>query len=166
MVSTPQEMDREKFPQNHRVGKMEQQRCYGWDLRLLNELRRFYQKFIIFTVDKMVDSNLKAFCANNVNFFDNSQQMTFKFQLWFFSLKFNRFIMCWRCCWGTEYTPHGWWQFGYQLDNREANKQSQKLPKVTRKSKKNMTVCGLTRWTWRLQTQHSKLPIGRKYNTF
>lgn len=29
MVSTPQEMDREKFPQNHRVGKMEQQRCYG-----------------------------------------------------------------------------------------------------------------------------------------
>ena len=29
MVSTPQEMDREKFPQNHRGGKMEQQRCYG-----------------------------------------------------------------------------------------------------------------------------------------
>lgn len=53
MVSTPQEMDREKFPQNHRVGKMEQQKCYGWDLRLLNELWRFYQKFIIFTVDKM-----------------------------------------------------------------------------------------------------------------
>ena len=84
MVSTPQEMEREKFPKNHRVGKMEQQRCYGWDLRLLNELRRFYQKFIIFTVDKMVDSNLKAFCANSVNFFDNSQQMSFKFQLWFF----------------------------------------------------------------------------------
>ena len=29
MVSTPQEMEREKFPKNHRVGKMEQQRRYG-----------------------------------------------------------------------------------------------------------------------------------------
>ena len=35
------------------------------------------------TVYKTLNSNLKAFCASNVYFFDSSYRKNFKFQLWF-----------------------------------------------------------------------------------
>ena len=39
--------------------------------------------FTFVTVNKTLDSNLKAFCASNVYFFASSYWKNFKFQLWF-----------------------------------------------------------------------------------
>ena len=51
--------------------------------RLMNEQRHFYHRFTFVIVYKTLDSNLKAFCASNVYFFDSSYRKNFKFQLWF-----------------------------------------------------------------------------------
>ena len=74
--------------------------------------------FTFVTVYKTVDSNLKAFCAKNVYFFDISYRKTSNFN-YSSKSKFNKFTCAKGCFLGTGYTTHGRWQFFQQLGSHD-----------------------------------------------
>ena len=85
--------------------------------------------FIIFftfvTVYKILDSNFKAFFASNLYFFHSSYRKNFTFQLWFLvQNSINLHVPKDASLLGTEYTPHGRWQFFQQLGSHDAQKHS------------------------------------------
>lgn len=95
--------------------------------RLMNEQIKgiFIIVFTLVTVNKTLDSNLKAFCVSNVYFFASSYQKNFKFQLWFLvQNSINLHVPKDASLLGTEYTPHGRWQFFQQLGSHDAQKHS------------------------------------------
>ena len=74
--------------------------------------------FTFVTVYKTVDSNLKAFCVNNVYFFDSSYCKTSNFN-YSSKSKINKFTCAKGCLLGTEYTTHGRWQIFQQLGGHD-----------------------------------------------
>ena len=110
------------YLQNHNVEKKFNKgiviKCYGPGLEKITEwTKAFLSKclqLLLFT--KQLESILREKCVLLWHLLSEELQIS----ITVFSPKFYKIISAKRCFLGTEYTPHGRWQFFQQLGSHDA----------------------------------------------
>ena len=88
--------------------------------RLMNEQRHFYLRFQIFNCLQNIGFQLESILCEQCVLLCELLSEKLQISIMVFGPKFNKSTCAKGCFLGTEYTPHGRWQFFQQLGSHDA----------------------------------------------